>query len=127
MDVDLYQEPLGHDGNGQTVYLRDIWPTTAEVAALIESAVESEMFRTTYGEVFEGDDRWNSLDTPDGDRYAWTDDSTYVRHPPYFEGMPEEPAPLRDIAGWVAQYRLLWEERYDTLATYLDDLQKEQP
>jgi len=82
MDVDLLNEPLG-DG----VYLRDIWPTQREIHELIESSVKSEMFSSSYGEVFEGDDNWNALDVPEGDRYAWDPESTYVRRPPYFEGM----------------------------------------
>jgi aconitate hydratase len=100
MDIDLYDEPLGHGNDGEPVHLRDIWPTAAEVAAAVEESVRSEMFRTTYGEVFEGDDSWKALETPDGDRFAWDDEhSTYVHRPPFFDGMPAEPAPLRDIVG----------------------------
>ena len=86
MDIDIVSEPLQGD-----VYLRDIWPTRQEVNEAIESAIESDMFRSSYGEVFEGDENWNGLDVPEGDRYAWDADSTYVKRPPYFEGMPAEP------------------------------------
>jgi aconitate hydratase len=80
MDVDLLNEPLQAD-----VYLRDLWPSRQEVAEAIEHAIESDMFRKSYGEVFEGDENWNALEVPEGDRYAWDPDSTYVRRPPYFE------------------------------------------
>jgi aconitate hydratase len=90
MDLDLLTEPLGEDRDGQPVYLRDLWPSQAEVNAAVESAVESDMFRKSYGEVFEGDENWNGLDVPEGDRYAWDDGSTYVKRPPYFEGMPAD-------------------------------------
>ncbi|MBD0281744.1 MAG: aconitate hydratase [Thermoleophilaceae bacterium] len=86
MDVDLVTEPL-QDG----VYLRDIWPSQREVNEAIERAIESDMFRRSYGEVFHGDQNWNALDVPGGDRYAWDPDSTYVKRPPYFDGMPAEP------------------------------------
>jgi aconitate hydratase len=86
MDVDLLTEPLQGD-----VYLRDLWPSRLEVAEVMERAIESDMFRKSYGAVFEGDENWNALEVPEGDRYAWDPDSTYVRRPPYFEGMPAEP------------------------------------
>jgi aconitate hydratase len=86
MDVDIVNEPLQND-----VYLRDIWPSQEEIRDAIESAIESDMFRKSYGEVFEGDDNWNGLDIPEGDRYEWDDSSTYVKRPPYFEGMPADP------------------------------------
>jgi aconitate hydratase len=86
MDVDLLEEPLQGD-----VYLRDLWPSRREVNEVMEQAIESDMFRKSYGEVFEGDENWNALEVPEGDRYAWDPDSTYVRRPPYFEGMPAEP------------------------------------
>jgi aconitate hydratase A / 2-methylisocitrate dehydratase len=86
MDLDIVNEPLQGD-----TYLRDIWPSQEEVNEAIESAIESEMFRKSYGEVFEGDENWNALDIPEGDRYAWDEDSTYVKRPPYFEGMAAEP------------------------------------
>jgi aconitate hydratase len=90
MDLDVLEEPLGEGSDGEPVYLRDIWPSQAEVSAAIESAVESDMFRKSYGEVFEGDENWNGLDVPEGARYAWDEESTYVKRPPYFEGMPAQ-------------------------------------
>jgi aconitate hydratase len=99
MDIDLYDQPLGQDDHGEPVYLKDIWPTAAEVAETIEDAVQSDMFRKSYGEVFDGDERWNSLQVPTGDSFAWADDSTYVRRPPFFEGLPGEPEPIADIEG----------------------------
>jgi aconitate hydratase len=99
MDLDLMKEPLGTGSDGEPVYLRDIWPGNDEVARTVEEAVQSEMFRTSYGQVFEGDERWNGLEVPTGDRFAWDDASTYVRQPTFFEDMPAEPRPLRDIAG----------------------------
>ena len=99
MDIDIVHEPLGQDEQGKDVYLRDIWPGEREVAETIEQAVQSDMFRKSYGEVFEGDERWSSLRVPTGDRFAWQADSTYVRLPPYFQDMPAEPEPVRDIEG----------------------------
>jgi len=99
MDTDLYDEPLGTGGDGQPVYLRDIWPSEAEVSELIGRAVQSDMFRKSYAEVFEGDERWNSLEVPTGDSFAWDPSSTYVRRPPYFDGMPSTPEPVRDLHG----------------------------
>jgi aconitate hydratase len=97
MDIDIVGEPLGQDAQGQDVYLRDIWPSEHEVAQTIEQAIHSDMFRSSYAEVFAGDERWNSLQVPEGDRFAWEPGSTYVRLPPYFDGMPAQPEPLRDI------------------------------
>jgi aconitate hydratase len=85
MDIDVARDAL-QDG----VHLRDIWPSQREVNEAIEHAIESDMFRRSYGEVFEGDETWNSLPVPEGDRYAWDDESTYVKRPPYFEGMPAD-------------------------------------
>jgi aconitate hydratase len=99
MDIDFATEAVGRDEAGQDVYLRDIWPSEQEVAQTIERAIHSDMFRKSYGEVFAGDERWNGLDVPRGDLFAWDPDSTYVRHPPFFEGMPREPEPLADIDG----------------------------
>ena len=99
MDMDLYDQPLGEDDHGQPVFLKDIWPTESEVAETIEQAVKSDMFRKSYGEVFEGDERWNSLEVPTGERFAWDPDSTYVRRPTFFEQLPAEPAPITDIEG----------------------------
>ena len=87
MDIDLLDEPLGHDKDGEDVYLKDIWPTAEDVARTVEEAVQSDMFTASYGEVFEGDERWNALEVPEGDRFAWADDSTYVRRPPFFEDL----------------------------------------
>jgi aconitate hydratase len=99
MDIDLLDEPLGTDKDGQDVYLKDIWPSAADVARTVEEAVQSDMFRSSYGAVFEGDERWNSLEVPEGDRFAWDPDSTYVRQPPFFADLPREPEPVGDIAG----------------------------
>src|SRR4051794_35097739 len=99
MDIDLGEDPLGIDADGNEVFLRDIWPSAEEVARLVEDSVRSEMFRASYGEVFAGDERWNSLDVPEGDRFAWDDESTYVRRPPFLEDLPREPAAVEDIEG----------------------------
>jgi aconitate hydratase len=99
MDVDLVADPLGLDADGAEVYLRDLWPSADEVARTVEEAVQSEMFRSSYGEVFEGDERWNGLDVPTGERFAWDDGSTYVRRPPFFEGMDREPEPVTEVEG----------------------------
>jgi aconitate hydratase len=90
MDVDLTTEPLGTGKDGEPVHLRDIWPSQHEIQEAIESAIESDMYRKSYGEVFEGDDTWKELPIPSGNRYAWDEQSTYVKQPPYFEGMPTE-------------------------------------
>jgi aconitate hydratase len=97
MDIDLYAEPLGIGADGEPVFLRDVWPTTAEVTEVVQSSLESDMFRAAYGRVFEGEGRWRDLPTPAGDRYEWEPESTYVRRPPYFVDLPEEPGPLSDI------------------------------
>ena len=99
MDIDIVGDPLGVDEQGKDVYLRDIWPGEREIASTIEQAVQSDMFRKSYGEVFAGDERWNTLEVPTGDRFQWDGDSTYVRLPPYFQGMPPEPEPVCDIEG----------------------------
>jgi aconitate hydratase len=99
MDLDLTTDPLGVDAEGQPVHLRDLWPTSAEVNAVVESALASDMFRDAYGKVFDGDDLWRSLPVAEGGAYEWSETSTYVRRPPYFDGMPAEPAPLTDIEG----------------------------
>jgi aconitate hydratase A / 2-methylisocitrate dehydratase len=97
MDIDLLDEPLGQDKDGEDVYLKDLWPSAEEVARTIEQAVQSDMFTSSYGEVFAGDERWNSLDVPEGDRFAWDEESTYVRKPPFFDDLPPEPEPVGDI------------------------------
>ncbi|NJC70388.1 aconitate hydratase [Planosporangium thailandense] len=99
MDIDLANEPLGTGGDGEPVYLRDIWPTAQEVEEVMASAIASEMFSRDYADVFAGDERWQSLPTPTGNTFDWAPDSTYVRKPPYFEGMAAEPAPVSDING----------------------------
>jgi aconitate hydratase len=98
MDIDFATEPLGTAEDGSPVYLRDIWPTSAEVNATVASSVESSMFQKSYGSVFEGDELWQGVASPTGSRYSWAE-STYVRKPPYFEGMPATPAPLVDVRG----------------------------
>ena len=99
MDLDLTTESLGVDSDGNDVHLNDIWPSSQEVQAVIDSAIESEMFSRDYADVFAGDERWQTLPTPTGDIFAWDPESTYVRKPPYFDGMPAEPTPVQDIAG----------------------------
>ncbi len=98
MDLDIVADPLGQDADGNDVYLRDIWPSEHEVAKTIGEAVRADMFRRSYGEVFAGDERWNGLAVPEGERFAWDEDSTYVRLPPYFQGMPAQPDAVADIA-----------------------------
>ena len=99
MDVDLFNDPLGTDEDGNDVFMRDIWPSASEVETVIASAITSEMFTEDYADVFAGDEQWRSLPTPEGDTFAWDPESTYVRKPPYFEGMPAEPEPVEDITG----------------------------
>jgi aconitate hydratase len=99
IDIDLDQEPLGEGRDGQPVFLRDIWPTSGEIADAVGKAVKPEMFEKSYAVVFEGDERWQTLDVPLGDTYAWGGDSTYIKHPPYFEGMAAKPAPVGDLRG----------------------------
>jgi aconitate hydratase len=98
MDIDMINEPLGSGTDGSPVYLRDIWPTSADVNAAVADAVESEMFRKNYSEVFAGDERWQAVQAPTGQRFSWSE-STYVRKPPYFEGMSLSPSPLVDVRG----------------------------
>jgi aconitate hydratase len=99
MDIDLLDEPLGQDPDGNDVYLKDIWPSAEEVAQLVEASVRSDMFQSSYGEVFAGDERWNSLEVPEGDRFAWDPDSTYVRRPSFLQQIPREPQPVPDVEG----------------------------
>ncbi len=99
MDHDFEADPLGTDTQGNPVFLRDIWPTTEEISKVVGSAISSEMFTKDYATVFDGDHRWKSLDTPTGKTFEWDANSTYVRKPPYFEGMPREPKPVSDISG----------------------------
>ncbi|MDQ6817801.1 MAG: aconitate hydratase [Actinomycetota bacterium] len=97
MDIDLLDEPLGEDGRGDPVFLKDIWPSAAEVARTIEQAVQSDMFRHSYAGVFDGDERWNALPVPTGQLFAWDPDSAYVRRPPFFEDLAPEPDPVTDV------------------------------
>ncbi|HUI83629.1 MAG TPA: aconitate hydratase AcnA [Candidatus Binatia bacterium] len=101
IDVDVYKEPLGYGKNGkrQPVYLKDIWPSPEEVDAVVRKYITGDLFRKSYSDVFRGDERWRSLDVPQGETFAWDRRSTYVKHPPYFENMPAKPAPIRDISG----------------------------
>jgi len=99
MDFDFEREPLGHDATGAPVLLADIWPSAAEVQATMDAAIDREMFTAGYVDVFAGDERWRGLRTPVGDTFAWDPSSTYVRKPPYFDGMPATPAPVTDIHG----------------------------
>jgi aconitate hydratase len=99
MDIDLDTEPLGTDTEGKPVYLADIWPAPREVADVVQQAVAAEMFTRDYADVFAGDDNWRNLDVPSGDTFTWDETSTYVRRPPYFDGMPASPAPVTDVHG----------------------------
>ena len=99
MDHDFESDSLGNDLDGNPVYLRDIWPTPQEIQSVIESSISSTMFTKDYASVFDGDHRWKSLSTPSGKTFEWDANSTYVRKPPYFEGMSKTPAPVTDISG----------------------------
>ncbi len=99
IDHDLVNEPLGKDKQGKPVYLRDIWPTQQEVADTVARCIDSEMFKSNYARVFEGDELWRGLHVPEGETYAWAEDSTYIKKAPYFDGMPKQPAPVEDITG----------------------------
>ncbi|MCB2414104.1 aconitate hydratase [Demequina sp. TTPB684] len=99
MDFDFESEPLGVDHDGKDVYLKDIWPSPAEVESVVGSSITESMFATNYADVFAGDERWRGLPTPAGKTFEWDADSTYVRKPPYFEGMAASPEPVKDIAG----------------------------
>ena len=99
MDMDITREPLGEDSKGAAVYLKDLWPSPEEVRDTIRKSVRSDMFKKQYGEVFEGDERWKSMPTPEGELFAWDPNSTYVREAPYFEGMTRTPANPKDING----------------------------
>jgi aconitate hydratase len=99
MDLDLATEPLGQDADGNDVFLKDIWPDAHELHDFIRDTVTSEMYESNYASVFEGDARWKSMDTPTGEMFAWSDDSTYVQNPPYFEGMSLDLPEIGDITG----------------------------
>ena len=99
MDIDITTEPLGQDQDGNDVLLKDIWPSSQEIQEVVDSAVRSEMFSRDYADVFAGDHTWQNLPTPTGSTFEWDAESTYVRKPPYFEGMPADPEPVTDIEG----------------------------
>jgi aconitate hydratase len=99
MDFDFAEQPLGTGSDGEPVYLQDIWPSAADVQSVIDGTINEAMFQKGYSDVFAGDERWRSLPTPEGSTFEWDPDSTYVRKPPYFDGMEMEPAPVEDIAG----------------------------
>ncbi|MDQ1293494.1 MAG: aconitate hydratase [Actinomycetota bacterium] len=99
MDIDLLNDPLGHDPQGRPVLLRDLWPDPQEVERVIGGAITQDLFVHDYADVFAGDERWRSLPTPRGDTFSWDPESTYVRRPPYFEGMPRRPEPVGDVEG----------------------------
>jgi aconitate hydratase len=99
MDHDFEKDSLGKDTDGKDVYLKDIWPSPQEIQSVIDSSISSEMFKKDYATVFEGDHRWKSLATPTGKIFEWDTKSTYVRRPPYFDGMPKQPTPVTDISG----------------------------
>ncbi|HUG43094.1 MAG TPA: aconitate hydratase AcnA [Acidobacteriota bacterium] len=102
MDIDLVNEPLGAGKDGKDVYLRDIWPSQKEIRDAVRSAVRREMFAEKYQDVYSGDDRWRELPIPEGDRYEWDAESTYIRKPPFFDGIGPEPEPLTDLKGMRA-------------------------
>ncbi len=100
-DIDMYNEPLGYTGNGKRkpVFLKDIWPTEKEVNDVVRQYITGDLFQKTYTDVFKGDERWQGLKVPEGETFTWDDQSTYVKHPPYFESMPKTPAAVGDISG----------------------------
>ncbi len=99
MDFDFENDSLGKDNSGSDIFLRDIWPTPEEVQSTIDSSINSEMFKTQYASVFDGDDRWKAIPTPKGATFEWADDSTYVKRAPYFDGMSLTPSPVNDVHG----------------------------
>ncbi|WP_323791064.1 aconitate hydratase AcnA [Nocardioides sp.] len=99
MDLDLFNDPLGQDTDGNDVFMKDIWPSAADIEEVVASAITSDMFDDGYSDVFAGDEQWRSLPTPEGKTFEWDSESTYVRKPPYFDGMPAEPEPVTDIEG----------------------------
>jgi aconitate hydratase len=106
MDIDLVHEPLGQGDDGADVFLSDIWPSPTEVQETVASSIAQDMFRSTYADVFTGDDQWRELPVPEGELFAWEPDSTYVRRPPYFDEMPAEPSTFDDVAGARCLVRL---------------------
>ena len=99
MDIDLYNEPLGTGNDGNPVFLKDIWPSSAEIQQTIADNINADMFASSYGSVYKGSALWNDIDSSTGDRYDWQTDSTYIQHPPYFEGMGLQVDAVKDIAG----------------------------
>ena len=99
MDIDLANEPIGQDAEGNDVFMKDLWPSTSEIEEVIGSSISAEMYADRYADVFKGDERWQNLDTPEGNLFAWDENSTYIRRAPYFDGMPAEPTPVEDIEG----------------------------
>ncbi|MDH3619875.1 MAG: aconitate hydratase AcnA, partial [Gammaproteobacteria bacterium] len=99
MNVDLYTDPLGQDQHGNDVFMKDIWPSQQEIHDVVAASIDSDMFQASYGKVFEGDANWQRVDSPTGDIYTWEADSTYVKNPPYFDGMSKDTTPVSDIKG----------------------------
>ena len=99
IDIDFQKEPLGKGTDGSPVYLRDVWPTAADVQQTVQASVQASMFRGEYGEVFKGDERWTGLPIPEGDLFAWDPDSSYIRQAPFFDDMPDSPPPISDVRG----------------------------
>ena len=99
LDIDMTKDPIAKDRDGNDVYLKDIWPTSAEIADLIRQTISPEMFAKNYSDVFKGDERWNNIDAPKGERFEWNGDSTYIKNPPYFDGMTMEVGKINDISG----------------------------
>jgi aconitate hydratase len=99
VDTDLTRDPVGHNPNGEPVYLQDIWPSNEEIRSTIETAINPDMFRQRYSDVFQGDERWRQLPVPEGQLYEWDPESTYVREPSFFQDLSPEPAPMQDISG----------------------------
>ena len=97
MNINLANDSIGKDKDDNDVYLKDIWPSQSEVSAALSSSINSEMFASSYKSVFDGDDNWNSLDIATGEKFAWDSKSTYIKHPPYFENMKQEPTGVMDI------------------------------
>ncbi len=99
MDIDLAHDPIGQDADGNDVFMADIWPSTDEIESVIASSISAEMFAERYADVFAGDERWQTLPTPEGNLFTWDETSTYIRRAPYFDGMPAEPVPVVDVKG----------------------------
>src|SRR5690606_32611480 len=97
MNIDLATDPLGRDRDGKPVYLKDIWPSSKEIQSLIHSSISERMFRERYADVFKGDKRWRAIKVTGGLAYDWSDTSTYIRQPPFFEDMPADPPPVEEI------------------------------